>query len=272
MRLFGIVLMKVSVTFVTFVFLGSNSLAMEFSRVGALPKSPELIEAAKLVVLLEIKGKGTVGTGSGFILSANPNTKSAWIMTAAHCIYCRNSSSCEVSAKGIFGNLRADMKTLRYDALNDVAVIRVQLPKKSLLSVQAPFARASEMVPGDRAVWFGDPKLELRDSKEWVLPRPRDHRQRGVRFSDGKVHVFSSHFPVLQGGGQPLQYVRSLLLLGESLPGNSGGPVFNKTGDVVGIIIKSMEEKKHCTTITETCYAVAAPSETLVDFATKNVF
>ncbi|MBX9767658.1 MAG: serine protease [Bdellovibrionales bacterium] len=253
-----------------FIFLSMSAEAQMFSRVGELPSTPALKEASKLVVLLDIKSSRTVGSGAGFILSADPNTKTAWIMTAAHCIYCKNSSSCEVSAKGIFGKVKGNLKTLRFDTLNDIALIQVQLPKKWTLPIRAPFAKASEMVPGDRAVWFGDPSLELRESKEWVLPRPNDYVRRGVRFTDGKVQSFSDRFPVSVGNG--IQYVPNLLLYGESLPGNSGGPVFNDRGEVVGIIIKSVDNKKYCTTITDICYPVAAPSDTLVEFASKNIF
>ena len=264
-------------TFVSFgcavvVFLKTaQALALNFSSVGALPEFATLREASRLVVSLEISGKGPIGTGAGFILSTDPANRTAWIVTAAHCIFCKDlgERNCSIVARGIFGSARGRFRSLRMDPIQDIALIQVELPKKFNIAIRAPFGDASKALEGEQAMWFGNPDLRLRPDRQWVLPRPRDFRKRGIRFTDGRVHAYSPRFPVALSPTRVV-YVPNLLMFGDSLPGNSGGPVFNSRGEILGIVIKTLGDAL-CTGITPSCYQLAAPSNAILPFIASSI-
>lgn len=150
------------------------------------------------VATIRVQSGRGIGVGTGFMVDGG------LLLTAAH--VARTAESILVE----FGDSQAsDARVVGYDARRDVAVVRLASP------VAAP---ALEVVDTD-AVQSGEPVI--------VIGTPR-----GVPrvMTTGEVRATNATFPGL---------VPRIMILFEAgvAPGNSGGPLLNGQGQVIGIVV-----------------------------------
>jgi len=162
--------------------------------------SPSVVEIRTVV------GNGIVreaGTGTGIVLDKDGN-----IVTNYHVIRGAN----EVSVTFTDGTVLAGTVG-RTDEVNDLAVVQVSAPADLLLP--ATFADSSNVRPGDSVFAIGNPF--------------------GFEFTvtSGIVSGIDRESPSEGAGGRPLQ---GMIQTDAAVnPGNSGGPLFNTDGEVIGI-------------------------------------
>ncbi len=167
---------------------------------AALPDLPDLVEQV-MPSIVQIR-VGSSGTGSGIVIDRDGH-----ILTNRHVI--ENATSIVVELRdGTTGTA----EVMGADAGNDLAVIRADLPAESL--TPAVFGDSSAVRVGEPVFAIGNPfglGFTVTSGIISGLGRESDgepggHRIRGVLQTDAAVN-----------------------------PGNSGGPLFNGSGEVIGI-------------------------------------
>lgn len=171
--------------------------------VSALANLPELVaQVSPSVVLIRTQGPGVAGQGSGVVID-----RSGHVLTNLHVV----QGATSLTVKTHDGIVAAAV-LMGTDPANDLAVIRTELP--SQLLVPASFGDSDAVALGEPVFAIGSPfGLEFtvtsgiisgvnRESQATSTGRPI----RGVLQTDAAVN-----------------------------PGNSGGPLFNAAGDVIGI-------------------------------------
>jgi len=159
-----------------------------------------LAPAVVTILMMDDKGDETSG-GTGFVIDRAGTT-----VTNHHVI----AGGRKIRVKFIDGAAYEDVTLLRDDATNDLALLRLDLPKPKSGSPPAfeplKLGDSDAVVVGERAISIGNP-LGL------------DHT-----LTDGLV----SARRVIDG--------RSWIQMSVPVsPGNSGGPLFNMRGDVIGV-------------------------------------
>jgi S1-C subfamily serine protease len=134
--------------------------------------------------------------GTGFLVSSN-----GYIVTSHHVVKGADSVYIENSALGSFKT-----SVVYSDAANDLSVLRIEEPELKLPKL--PF-----IVNSDQANLGED---------VYTLGFPRED----IVFGEGSISALSGY------GQNPNSYQVSVPVN----PGNSGGPLFNSKGDLVGII------------------------------------
>ena len=167
---------------------------------AALPDLPDLVERV-MPSIVQIR-VGSSGTGSGMVIDRDGH-----ILTNRHVI--EDATSIVVELRD---GTTAMAEVMGADAGNDLAVIRADLPAESL--TPAVFGDSSAVRVGEPVFAIGNPfglGFTVTSGIISGLGRESDgepggHRIRGVLQTDAAVN-----------------------------PGNSGGPLFNGSGEVIGI-------------------------------------
>ena len=167
---------------------------------AALPDLPDLVQQV-MPSIVQIR-VGRSGTGSGMVIDRDGH-----ILTNRHVI--ENATSIVVELRD---GTTATAEVMGTDAGNDLAVIRADLPAESL--TPAVFGDSSAVRVGEPVFAIGNPfglGFTVTSGIISGLGRESDgepggHRIRGVLQTDAAVN-----------------------------PGNSGGPLFNGSGQVIGI-------------------------------------
>ena len=167
---------------------------------AALPDLPDLVERV-MPSIVQIR-VGSSGTGSGMVIDRDGH-----ILTNRHVI--EDATSIVVDLRD---GTTAMAEVMGADAGNDLAVIRADLPAESL--TPAVFGDSSAVRVGEPVFAIGNPfglGFTVTSGIISGLGRESDgepggHRIRGVLQTDAAVN-----------------------------PGNSGGPLFNGSGEVIGI-------------------------------------
>lgn len=144
------------------------------------------------------------GTGSGFIISPEGH-----ILTCAHVV--KDASAIKVK----LGERIMEAKTIRIDPSSDLALLKVSTPKP--LSA-LPFAKARSATLGQDVFTIGFPNPELQGV--------------AAKLTKGSVSSLSGVLddPRLYQISVPVQ------------PGNSGGPLLDNNGNVVGVVSAQMND------------------------------
>ncbi len=166
----------------------------------ALPDLPDLVDRV-MPSIVQIR-VGAAGTGSGMVIDRDGH-----ILTNRHVI--ENATSIVVELPD---GTTATAEVMGSDAGNDLAVIRAELPAESL--TPATFGDSGTVRVGEPVFAIGNPfglGFTVTSGIISGLGRESDgepggHRIRGVLQTDAAVN-----------------------------PGNSGGPLFNADGEVIGI-------------------------------------
>ena len=147
-----------------------------------------------------IDGKGNGSSGTGFAVSSD-----GFIMTAYHLI--ENASSIIIN----MDNEKVECSIATTDRSNDLALLKVEEPTPDFLTVIS----STSLNIGDKVFTIGFPVPSLLGQNS--------------KYSEGVVSSLTG-----------ISGISSLLQVSVPIqPGNSGGPVLNKDGMVVGIITSS---------------------------------
>lgn len=156
---------------------------------------------------VEGSSRNMIGTGTGIIMS-----KDGYIVTNAHCIYDESEYKCglAVDVSVLFmDETEAEAKIIGYDTETDLAVLKVD--KKNL--TPAPFGESSELRVGETVIAIGNPLgFELFGSVTSGI----------VSALDRQISINEKNMTLIQTDAA----INS---------GNSGGPLLNGCGQVVGI-------------------------------------
>jgi S1-C subfamily serine protease len=155
---------------------------------------------------LEIK-TGDSSTGTGFLFSS-----SDYVITSYHVVH----GSKSISVRLINGE-RIDATIAVKDTNNDIAILKLSKSPTSRQNI-ITLGDSSSVKTGDRVFTYGFPLVDLLGHQE-------------PRYSEGFVNSLSgiSNDPRLFQVSIPIQ------------PGNSGGPVFNEKGELIGIATSSID-------------------------------
>jgi S1-C subfamily serine protease len=147
-------------------------------------------------------------TGSGAVVSAN-----GYIITNAHVV--ENSNKILVEMPGLEGSPTFNAKLVQKDEENDLAIIRIDDPNfKPFTSVNYSFKQGSGGLDVGTSVYtIGYPLALSGMGKE---PKFTDGKVSSKTGYNNAVNSFQTSIPVQ--------------------PGNSGGPIFNNQGQLIGVI------------------------------------
>lgn len=149
------------------------------------------------------KKDNSIASGSGFFLTAN-----GIIATNAHVV--EGASYIEVTVNGPSGGSTYKAKLLTIDSPNDVALLKItDLKFKGIEAI--PYSITESQEVGSRVFTLGYPLNDIMGSN--------------YKVTDGIISATS-------GIADDIRYYQISVPL---QPGNSGGPLFNKEGNVVGI-------------------------------------
>ena len=175
--------------------------------------------------------------GSGVVLAQDP--KGVWVLTNAHVVEYKMTKGSPLriddrlkfrSSMVFFSNTDDEVETLHFrvshvDRELDLAWVRVEMRGLPSLPIPRWSRNFTPLVTSKRIFALGFPSVSLR--KEWLKQKPSDKNPRTLRISSGRV--------------QDLPYTPPELLYHDAdlLPGNSGGPILNEEGEIVGIVSKA---------------------------------
>jgi S1-C subfamily serine protease len=173
-----------------------------------------------------IRPEGVSVSGSGFFVSTN-----GIIATNAHVI--EGANSIEVSISNEVGNFVYKAKVLLADNKNDVALIKIDDEKfKSLSSI--PYGFIDKADAGEKVFTIGFPMNDIMGSN--------------YKVTDGIISAQS-------GIADDIRYFQITVPV---QPGNSGGPLFNKAGNVIGLTTAKLNSKAVGTDVENVNYAIKA--------------
>ncbi len=150
---------------------------------------------------------GDVATGTGFLFSS-----SDYAITSYHVVHGAKS----ISVRMINGE-RINATVAIKDTNNDIAILKLSQSPRSRQNI-ITIGDSSSVRTGDRVFTYGFPLVDLLGNQE-------------PRYSEGFINSLSgiSNDPRLFQVSIPIQ------------PGNSGGPVFNEKGELIGIATSSID-------------------------------
>jgi S1-C subfamily serine protease len=171
-------------------------------------------------------GQGTAASGSGFFVS-----KSGIIATNAHLIADAKKINVKVSNDQGISNYSA--KIVLNDAQNDVALLQID-DQKFNGTPDLPYTILSSADVGEKVFTIGYPLNDIMGTN--------------FKVTDGIISSKS-------GIGDDVRYFQISVPL---QPGNSGGPLFDKDGDVIGITTARLNSAAVGTQVENVNYAVKA--------------
>ena len=145
-----------------------------------------------------------IGSGTGFFI-----TTDGYLITAAHVV----ESASQIRVKAAQGTLPA--KVIKVDVANDVAILKVQGDKKPI-----PIAPSRRVKLGDSVFTLGFPNVELQGFNP--------------KLTKGEISSLTG----MQDDARFFQISVAIQ------PGNSGGPLVDMTGNVVGILVSKLDDVK----------------------------
>ena len=170
------------------------------------------------------KGIESISTGSGFLLSSN-----GLIATNAHVV--EGAKSIKVKFLGANGVITYNAKIELKDARNDVAIIKIDdISFKDFESL--PYSLEEKCNIGEKAFTIGYPLNDVMGTN--------------YKLTDG---IISSN----TGVEDDIRYYQITVPI---QPGNSGGPLFNKDGNIVGITSAKLNSKAVGTNVENVNYAI----------------
>ncbi len=171
-----------------------------------------------------VKKKITKSSGSGFFISSN-----GLIATNAHVI--ENSKNIEIKITNELGTFTYKAKVELKDSKNDVAILKIDDAKfKGLNAIPYDFIDRAEI--GERTFTLGYPLNDVMGSN--------------FKLTDGIVSSTS-------GIGDDLRYYQITVPI---QPGNSGGPLFNSDGNIIGLTTAKLNSNAVGTSIENVNYAI----------------
>ena len=171
-----------------------------------------IADTMESVVVVSVDTKTGSGTGSGIILSAN-----GYIVTNYHVV--EDATAIYVQLHGSSSNIKAEL--IGYSEPDDVAVIKIN---KTGLRPATFISDCSTCKPGQRVYAIGAPKGT--DYSYSVTTGIISTVNRDVKIYDGSTLK---------------KKMRMIQTDAAVNPGNSGGPLINASGQVVGIVTLKLD-------------------------------
>jgi serine protease Do len=151
------------------------------------------------------------GLGSGFVIRAD-----GLVITNEHVV--RDATEVVVT---LTDGRELDGEVVGTDEVNDLALLRLRVPRGSDPLPVAPLGRSDDLMIGEWVVAIGNPF-------GYVLSNPEPSVTAGVVSATGRN--------IMPGEGQQRGYYLDMIQTDASInPGNSGGPLVNAMGEVVGV-------------------------------------
>lgn len=173
---------------------------------------------------ITFKKDNSKSSGSGFFITTN-----GIIATNAHVI--EGASNIQVTVSNEIGTFTYDAKILLVDSKNDVALLQISDEKfKGLTSI--PYGVSENSDVGSKVFTIGYPLNDVMGNNYKVTD--------GIISSKSGIADDVRYYQI----SVPLQ------------PGNSGGPLFNKEGNVIGITSARLNGKAVGTQIENVNYAI----------------
>ena len=163
-------------------------------------------------------------SGSGFFL-----TTDGVIATNAHVV--ENAESIKIQISNEIGNFEYNAKVLLTDSKNDVALLKIEDANFKGLSA-IPYSLIEKAEIGEKAFTIGYPLNDVMGTN--------------YKVTDGIVSSVS-------GIDDDMRYYQISVPL---QPGNSGGPLFNSKGDIIGITSARLNSKAVGTEVQNVNYAI----------------
>lgn len=163
-------------------------------------------------------------TGSGFFI-----TSSGIIATNAHVV--ENAKTLKVNLSNEIGSFDYSAKILLKDVKNDVALLQIEDDSFKELS-EIPYSFIEKAEVGEKSFTIGYPLNDVMGTN--------------YKVTDGIISSIS-------GIQDDMRYYQISVPL---QPGNSGGPLFNSSGDVIGITSARLDSKSVATEIENVNYAI----------------
>ena len=171
-----------------------------------------------VVMIKTYNGTRAKGSGSGFIYKISGD--SAYVMTNHHVVDGGNKWTVITST-----DEELDGKVLGSDEYLDIAIIKVS--KKS-------YMEAVNILPSDKKISLGD--------TVFTIGAPVGYEYRGT-VTNGIVSGLNRLVEVSVKNSNQDDYVMEVIQTNTAVnPGNSGGPLFNSNGEVVGVISMKLVE------------------------------
>jgi S1-C subfamily serine protease len=167
-------------------------------------RSPRLVVVAALFLLPAWAGAQAFSAGTGFFIAPD-----GYIATCYHVV----AGSNELKVRDSSGQIYAASLVLT-DVANDLAVIKADVKGTPVL----PVRRSSDVRKGDTVFTIGYPNIDMQGTD--------------AKVTEG---IISSIAGI---GGQPNSFQISVAVQ----PGNSGGPLFDSSGAVVGIVSSKLAQ------------------------------
>jgi len=165
-------------------------------------------------------------TGSGFFI-----TSKGLIATNAHVV--NNAKKIEIKIPTDFGNATYNAKTLLIDNKNDVAII--QIDDESFKETKPlPYGISDKADIGEKSFTIGYPLNDIMGAN--------------YKVADGIISAKS-------GIADDIRYYQITIPI---QPGNSGGPLFNNDGNIIGITSAKLNSKAVGVQVENVNYAIKA--------------
>lgn len=178
------------------------------------------------------------GYGSGVIIDDNKTTGEAYILTNHHVVYDADSNTTDCYAQSIniylygqeYSSYAIAAQFIGASMTYDVAVLKITSSiYKNSIAEPAEFASSIDVTAGDDAIVIGNAEGEGISATSGIISKDCD---------------YIAMKPVLPSGHTTDVVYRSIRTDAAVNPGNSGGPMFNKDGKVIGLInIKTESEE-----------------------------
>lgn len=180
-------------------------------------------------------------TGSGSIISSQGH-----VLTNHHVIKGGKKITIEITNGGNVGNYAA--KVIGTDEQNDLALLLIDDPNfKEVQPIPFTFMTTGNLDVGTSVFTLGYPLALSGMGKE-------------VKFTDGRISSKSGY----------KQNINSYQTSIPVQPGNSGGPVFNNNGEIIGIVNARYHEADNASYVIKTMYIVNLIDTYLSDFTVNN--
>ena len=163
-------------------------------------------------------------SGSGFFVS-----KSGLIATNAHVV--DGAKKVEIYVTTDNGNITYNAKLRLIDNINDVALLQIDDVKFTSLS-ELPYGIDNKAVIGEKAFTIGYPLNDIMGTN--------------YKVTDGIISAIT-------GMEDDIRFYQITVPL---QPGNSGGPLFNNSGNVIGITTAKLQSRNAGTSIENVNYAI----------------
>jgi S1-C subfamily serine protease len=207
-----------------------------------------ILDAWRATVLVE--GRELVGRpgsdqrlrthrGAGVVVRFDDEDRLAVVATNAHVVRCREQE-CHVrvglgAADDPGATLWSDLgRVVSRNDPRDIAFLEVVVPEGADVSA-ARLASASCVTAGgmNTVVAIGWPDLTVR--KSWGMPPPANYQDHVKRYSEGSHLMSLKEYRPRPAVQVKMERLQVLFHNADVLPGSSGGPLVNRSGDVVGL-------------------------------------